>query len=130
MLLIGLELTRLEGDKNWYALMFSPEILLSSQEQYLIVQIKIHFFFLIHVKNFQKYLKFNDSIINANDMRNDNLRVLFIDAQLEIQNVDHCMIANKLSINRSKLKRLLFKSSRFKLTHPHLFTCNCKKSKN
>ena len=81
--------------------------------------------FLIYVNDFPKCLKFSDSIMFAGDsnvfIQNDNLKHLFNVAQLELQNSDQwMMIVNKLSINISKTKGMLFKhydQSQF----PHIY---------
>ena len=53
--------------------------------------------------------------------QNDNLKHLFNEAQLEWQNIDlQGMIVNKLSINVSKTKCKLFKSSLSKPIPSHL----------
>ena len=80
--------------------------------------------FLIYVNDFPKCLKFSDPIMFADDtnvfIQDDNLKYLFNEAQLELQNIDQWMIANKLSINISKTKCMLFKSRQSKPTPSHL----------
>ena len=80
--------------------------------------------FLIYVNDFPKCLTFIDPITFTDDtnvyIENDNLKHLFNEAQLELQNIDQWMIANKLSINISKTKCMLFKSPRSKPISSHL----------
>ena len=82
--------------------------------------------FLIYVTDFPKCLKFSDPIMFDDDtnvfIQNNNLKHLFNEAQLELQNIDQWMIANKLSIIISKTKCVLFKSPRSKPTPSHLHT--------
>ena len=53
-------------------------------------------------------------------IQNDNLKHLFNEIQLELQNNNQWMIANKLSINMSKTKCTLFKSPQSKPTLSYL----------
>ena len=53
-------------------------------------------------------------------IQNGKLKYFFNEAQLELQNIDQRMIANKLSINISKTERMLFKLPQSKPTSSHL----------
>ena len=54
LVLIGSEVTCLEDHNKWYALLFSLRTFISPQEEYLKVQIQVHYFFLICTSDFQK----------------------------------------------------------------------------
>ena len=80
--------------------------------------------FSIYVNDFPECLKLSNPIMFADYTnmftQNDNLKHLFNEAQLELQNIDQWMIANKLSINISKTKCMLFKSPQSKPIPSHL----------
>ena len=72
--------------------------------------------FLIYVNDFQNCLKYGSSIMFAGDtsafFQNKSYQSLYANAQQDLQNIDQWMIANKLSINASKTKCMLFRSSK------------------
>ena len=65
-----------------------------------------------------KIVKNGDSIMLAEDtkvsFRNKNYHSLYADAQQDLHNIDQRMIAHKLSINASKTKFMLFRSTKSK----------------
>ena len=74
--------------------------------------------FLIYVNDFKNCLKYGNSIMFADDtsvfFQNKNYHSLYANAQQDLQNIDQWMIANKLSINASKAKCMLFRSTKSK----------------
>ena len=74
--------------------------------------------FLIYVNDFKNCLKYGNSIMFADDtsvfFQNKNYHSLYANAQQDLQNIDQWMIANKLSINASKTKCMLFRSTKSK----------------
>ena len=87
-------------------------------------------FFLIYVNDFQNCLKYGDSIMLADDtsvfFQNKNYHSLYANAQQDLHNIDQWMIANNLSINASKTKCMLFRSTKSK-TPPSVQSISLKK---
>ena len=71
-----------------------------------------------YVNDFQSCLKLSDSIMFADDtsvfLQNKNYHSVYANVQQDLQNIDKWMIANKLSINASKAKFMLFRSTKSK----------------
>ena len=76
------------------------------------------FLFLVYDNDFQNCLKYGDSIMLADNasvfFQNKSYHSLYANAQQDLQNIDQWMIANKLSINASKTKCMLFRSTKSK----------------
>ena len=76
--------------------------------------------FLIYVKDFKNCLNDSDSLMFADDtsifLQNKDIKKLFDAGNKELQLVDQWLIANKLSVNVSKTKYILFKAAQSKLT--------------
>ena len=74
--------------------------------------------FLVYVNDFQNCLKFSDPVMFADDtsifLENKNIATLYERAQEELHYIDKWMVANNLSINVSKTKCILFRSSKSK----------------
>ena len=74
--------------------------------------------FLVYVNDFQNCLKFSESVMFADDtsifLENKNIATLYERAQEELHYIDKWMVANNLSINVSKTKCILFRSSKSK----------------
>ena len=72
--------------------------------------------FLVYVNDFQNCLKFSESVMFADDtsifLENKNIATLYDRAQEELHYIDKWMVANNLSINISKTKCILFRSSK------------------
>ena len=78
------------------------------------------FLFLTYVNDFKHCLNDSDSMMFANDtsifLQNNDIKKLFDTDNKELQLVDQCLIANRLSINISKTKYVLFRTAQSKLT--------------
>ena len=76
--------------------------------------------FLIYVNDFKYCWNDSDSLMFANDtsifLQNKDIRKLFVDGSKESQLVDQWLIANRLSVDVSKAKYVLFRTAQFKLT--------------
>ena len=74
--------------------------------------------FLVYINDFQNCLKYGDSIIFADDtsviFQNKSYHSLYANAQEDLHNIDQWLIANKLSINASETKCMLFRSTKSK----------------
>ena len=78
------------------------------------------FLFLIYVNDFKYCLNDSNSLMFADDtsifLQNNDIRKLFDAGNKELQLVDQWLIANRLSVNVSKTKYVLFRTAQFKLT--------------
>ena len=76
--------------------------------------------FLIYVNNFKNCLNDSDSLMFADDtsifLQNKDIKELFDVGNEELQLVDQWLIANRLSVNVSKTKYILFRTAQSKLT--------------
>ena len=75
--------------------------------------------FLIYVNDFKNCLNDSDSLMFADDtsifLQNKDIKELFDVGNKELQLVDQWLIANRLSVNVSKTKYVLFKTAQSKL---------------
>ena len=75
--------------------------------------------FLIYVNDFKNCLNDSDSLMFADDtsifLQNKDIKELFDAGNKELQLVDQWLIANRLSVNVSKTKYILFKTVQSKL---------------
>ena len=76
--------------------------------------------FLIYVNDFKNCLNDSDSLMFADDtsifLQNNDIKKFFDTYNKELQLVDQWLIANRLSVNVSKTKYVLFKTAQSKLT--------------
>ena len=76
--------------------------------------------FLIYVNDFKNCLNDSDSLMFADDtsifLQNKDMKELFDAGNKELQLVDQWLIANRLSVNVSKTKYVLFNTAQSKLT--------------
>ena len=76
--------------------------------------------FLIYVNDFKNCLNDSDSLMFADDtsifLQNKDIKELFDAGNKELQLVDQWLIPNRLSVNVSKIKYILFKTAQSKLT--------------
>ena len=76
--------------------------------------------FLIYVNDFKNCLNDSDSLMFADDtsifVQNNDIKKLFDAVNKELQLVDQWLIANRLSVNVSKIKYVLFRTAQSKLT--------------
>ena len=88
--------------------------------------------FLIYINDFNSCLNYSDSILFADDtsvfIKGKNLQSLFSKGNSELACIDKWLISNKLSVNVSKSKCILFhsKSTKVNLTNLNLFLRNTK----
>lgn len=75
--------------------------------------------FLIYVNDFKNCLECSDLIMFADDtsvfLQNKNIDILYRNGNKELKRIDQWLIANKLSINATKTKCMLFRTSQSKL---------------
>ena len=78
------------------------------------------FLFLIYVNDFKNCLNDSDSLMFADDtsifLQNNDIKNLLVAGNIELQLVDQWLIANRLSVNVSKTKNVLFRTAQSKLT--------------
>ena len=76
--------------------------------------------FTIYVNDFPRYLKYSCSLAFAGDtsilISGKNLKTLYKKRNEELNNIDNLLIANKLSLNVEKTKRILFKTLNSKIS--------------
>ena len=76
--------------------------------------------FLIYVNHFKNCLNDSNSLMFADDtsifLQNKDIKELFDAGNKELQLVDQWLIANRLSVNVSKTKYILFRTAQSKLT--------------